>query len=161
MNICRKMDGLYEHFKNTEFKPTIVNMKDQSTVNLYFGNSKSIKFTDNYGRYHECTYYEALNFMMNNLKDKNENLSQVQTLIGDKLRKTEANQNYNDLNNPSKHRINTTMSQISKVVSIIGNFIKYIMADINTINKSVDKILGKTTQTKPKNVKPDKVNTKL
>ena len=167
MKTCRKMDAVYEHLKNTEFKPTIIPMRDDTAVNVYFGDSKSIKFTDNYGKKHECTYYEALNILIKDLNDKKKELEEVQSAIGDKLSRTEANQNYNKLDGHAKYRISTTISQIAKVVTIVGNFVKYVITDLNTINKSVDKILNKTTSLsnidgkKAAETPADKVNTKL
>jgi hypothetical protein len=166
MKLCKKMDKVYEHLQNTEFNPTIIEIKEKSIVDIYFGDSKSIKFTDNYGKKHECTYYEALTIMIGDLEGKKKELQDVHVAVGEKLRKTEANQNYNDLDNPSKYRLNTTISQISKVVSIIGNFVKYIIADLNTINSSVDKILSKSSlpkvdAKKAASTSADKVNTNV
>lgn len=167
MELCRKMDKVYEHFKNTEFTPTIVTIKDDSVANVYFGNSKSINFTDNYGKNHECNYYEALNIMIKDLELMKDELKDVHVAIGDKLRLTEANQNYNKLDGHSKYRLNTTLNQITKVVAIIGNFIKYITEDLSTLNNSINKILNKNSNAGKINAKSaankssDKVNTKL
>ena len=144
MKLCREMDKVYDHLRNTEFKPTIIEMKDDATVNLYFGNSKSIKFTDNYGKRHECNYYEALNIMMKDIENKKKELQDVQSAVGDKLRRTEANQNYNRLDGHAKHRLGVTLAQITKVITITGNFVKFVLMDINTINQSVNKILEKS-----------------
>lgn len=167
MKTCRKMDAVYEHLSNIEFKPSIVQMNDMATVNIYFGDAKSIIFTDNYGKKHECNYYEALSKLIKDLESKKDDLKNVQTEVGDKLRRTEANQNYNKLDGHAKHRLGITISQITKVTSIIGNFVKYVLIDINTINSSVDKILNNTSNI-PKvngkhaaNTPVTKINTKL
>lgn len=148
MKTCRNMDKVYTHLQNTEFKPTIIEMKDQATINTYFGDSRSIKFTDNYGKSHECNYYEALSIMIKDLEDMKTELKDVQVAVGQKLKLTEANQNYNKLDGHGKHRLGVTISQISKVIAIIGNFIKYITADLNVINTNIDKILGNANVTK-------------
>jgi hypothetical protein len=94
-------------------------------------------------------------------------LKNVQSEVGDKLRRTEANQNYNKLDGHAKHRLGVTISQITKVVTITGNFVKYVMTDLNTINSSIDKILGTSSSTsnisgkKAANTPVSKVNTKL
>lgn len=141
MKLCRKMDEIYKHFKNTEFSPTIINLKDENLSKIYLDGSKSIKFTDNYGRYHECSYYEALNIASKDLNSLKNELKNVHLAIGDKLRTTEANQSYNRLDNNDKKRLNTTLLQITKVVTIIGNFIKYIIDDLNSIIKIINKYM--------------------
>ena len=148
MDLFNKMDDEFEHLKNTEFKPTIIQMKDESTINIYFGNDKSITFTDHHGDKQECSYYEALTMLIKDLEKSKEDLKNVQKEVSNKMKRTEANQNYAGLSNWQKVRINTNISQISKVSTIIGNVIKYIMTDLDTINKSVDKIIGSTHSSK-------------
>ena len=123
-------------------------MNDPTTVDLYFGHSgpdntlhKSIKFTDLYGKRHECDYAEALTILIKDLDSKKDEMNTIQKEIGEKMRKTESNQNYNKLNGNSKHRINITLNQISKVSTIIGNMVKYITIDLDTFNKTFNKIL--------------------
>lgn len=143
MKLCKRMDEIYEHLRNTEFTATTIEMNDISVVKIYFGNEKSIKFTDNYGRRHECSYIKALNVLLKDLEAKKDDIKNIHTDIGDKLKRTEANQAFNHLHKHDQYRITSTLSQISKVTTIVGNMIKYILIDIDTLNKSLDKILQK------------------
>ena len=167
MKLCRKMDDVYTHLQNMEFRPTVINMKDDSIVDVYFGNAKNIKFTDTYGKKHECSYYEALNILIKDLSDKKKELENIHSMVGDKLRTAETNQTYNKLSNADKYRLSTTINQITKVVTITGNFIKFILTDLNTINNSVDKILNKVSNLpkvdgkKAAETPATKVNTKI
>lgn len=167
MKLCRKMDGVFEHLENMEFKPRVIKMNDESIVNIYFGNSKSINFTDNYGKKHESSYFDALNILIKDLESKKDELENIQKLVGDKLHSAEINQSYNKLGNPEKYRLQKTISQIAKVVTITGNFIKYAITDLNTINNSIDKILNKVSNIpkvdgkKATNTPADKVNAKV
>jgi len=167
MKLCRKMDDVYNHLENMEFKPSIISMKDDSIVEVYFGNSKSIDFTDIHGNHHNCSYYDALNILIKDLESKKEELKSFQKAVGEKLHKSETNQTYNDLNNVDKHRLSVTINQISKVVTIIGNFVKYVTTDINTLNNSIDTILHKKSNLpkidgkKAASTPETKINTKL
>lgn len=139
---CKRMMSTFGHLQSTEFRPTIINLKDKNNVNIYFGADKLINFTDLYGKKHQLSYYEALNKIIEDLNAKKSELETIHSAIGDKLKQTELNQTYAKLGSHDKYLLNTTLSQIGKVSSIVGNFVKYIMSDLNTINGNIDKILG-------------------
>lgn len=139
---CKKMSAEFAHIKNTEFRRTIVDLRDKTNVNIYFGAEKMIKFTDIYGKKYEASYTEALSKIIEDLEAKRSEIETLHQAIGEKLHTTEVNQAYNHLSGHAKYILTNTILEISKVSGIIGNFIKYILLDISTINENLDKIIG-------------------
>lgn len=145
---CKQLEKIYEHIKYLEFTPTNIEMKDIKARNMYFGNSKSVKFTDLKGVKFQGTYYEALIKLTKDIESRREDLKKVHEALGQKYNQTQLNQTFGKLSRGDQYRITDTIRMMSKVVSIVGNITKYIMIDMQTITKSTDKMLKKNSSGK-------------
>jgi hypothetical protein len=143
IKLCKKMQSTYNRLKMATFKPTTVEMKDPKMVDMYFGAEKSIKFKDLKGQVHECTYYDALIQMMNDLNERKADLEKIQTAIGGKYNQSLMSNDFAKLSKGYQNLITDSINMVSKGVNFTGNIVKYVMADIKTINGATEKILKK------------------
>lgn len=141
MKLCKNMKSVYDKIKKITFEKSSIDMNDEKTVDIYFGGSKSIKFYDLSGRLHESTYYEALIQLIKDLQGEMKAIEHIRDIIGDKIDRTTVNQELGRLSPSAQERIADTISMVSNVIGIIGNIIRYVMADAKTISNSANKII--------------------
>lgn len=141
MKICREMDKVYEHLRLIEFTQTSIEM-NESNRNIYFGTEKSITIKDLHTKTFTGSYYDVLHKLMNDINLWKRNLGKIQADIGDKYTKSQENQQFSHLDTFSQQRVSQTIQMISKVIGIIGNLVRYVQYDLNTIESSVNKILS-------------------
>lgn len=141
ISIMKKMQKVYSKLKLIEFSQTTIEMSNTNNLSIYFGDNKSVKFVDLSGKKHECTYYEALEQLLKDLQSEKSRLEHLQGEIGNKYDESRMNQNFGSLPPDAQKRITDTIVMISKVISIIGNIIRYVTKDINELSTAADKIL--------------------
>lgn len=141
--LIKEMEKNYNYISNLGFTKSVINMSNMDTINAYFGNAKSVKFIDHTGKRNECTYYEALIKLSKDLGTKKEEIEQIRVMLSDKLANTQANQEFVKVGPNVQKYIYKSVQMVSKIVEIIGNIIKYIITDMNTIEKITDKLLAK------------------
>lgn len=139
--ICKHMAGVYKDIRNVRFSQQVVKMKDQQTISIYFGNDKVLKFKDLHGRLHECTYYEALLQLVEDLKTEHVKLNAVSDTLSDKFNKSMQNQNFGKLNPRMQSLVMDTIQQTSKVANIVASILKCVMSDIKSVDSAIDTIL--------------------
>ena len=81
--------------------------------------------------------------LINDIKAYEKILNNIQTDIGDKYQSNTLNHNFAKLSLKSQDKITNVIKMISKVIEILGNIIKYVMTDINTIEKEINILLQK------------------
>lgn len=140
MKLCRKLEGEIKAIQNIQFSETLIDMGDPNNIDIYFGNKKCIEFTDLTGRHHNDTYYEALLQLMKDIQSKNNVIQQLQTDFGSKLKKTQDNQTFAQLSGMAQQRVYTTMNEISQVATCVGNIVRYVQTDVNTMENATRKL---------------------
>lgn len=151
MAYYRKMKSVYEKLKLIEFKETVIKLENQNVVDIYFGGSKSIQYTDADKKTNTSTYYDALIHIFNDVREQDEFLKKVQTDMGEKFDRSQMNQSFGKLNDAAQKIVVESIQMISKVVNIIGNLIRYVTVDIKTLRNSASKILKRDDVSKVKN----------
>ena len=142
MKLCRKAEALYNTIENIKFSQSVIEMNNQEVIQTYFGNDKRvISFIDLKGKQHQGTYYETLIQLMKDIESRKSSLELIQTDFGKKYDDNQRAQEFAKLGVMAQNRVVTTMQQISKVLSIIGNIIKYVTTDINTMDTTIKKLL--------------------
>lgn len=155
IKICKNMHEKYNKLKMIEFNQTTIQMNYDKSRETYFGSSSVINFTDLHGKKHNCTYYEALIQLVEDIKSLEGDLKTVRDSVSDKYTLTQMNQSFSNLNWNHQRQISSTIQMMSKIFTITGNIIRYILIDINTIEKEADVLLKssgvklKTIKTKP------------
>ena len=140
MKLCNNMKKEYDYFRKVKFKQVEVDMNDPNTVELYFSNKKMDIHTVD-GKVRQCTYYEALEQLIKDINSRKNTLKMLQSDLGDKFETTQANQDFAKLSQRNRQRVIDTIQMVSGTVSIIGNMIKCMMTDINTIQKTTTQII--------------------
>lgn len=151
MGYYKKMKSYYEKVKLIEFEETTVLFENQNIVDIYFGGSKSIKYTDANGKSNESTYYDALIHIFNEIRDQDEFLKRVQTDMSEKFDRSQMNQSFGRLDDSAKNIVAESIQMVSKAVNIIGNLMRYTIMDIKTLRNSANKMLKKDNITRVKN----------
>lgn len=144
--ISIEMHKEYDRIKNIEFSPTTIKINSDDVRNIYFTNNKTVVFTDLKGVSHNDSYYESLLRLSNDLQDMKSKMENINSNICEKFNKTEANGTFAKMNNSSRNYIIDTMKMVSGSISIIGNMIKYIMKDVNTMNNNWKTIMDQSSK---------------
>ena len=146
----RSMNKNYNTLKKIEFTKSLIDMGNISNVDIYFGTSKEvISFVDIHGNEHKTNYYNGLLSLVRELGEYKSTLEAIRNKIGRKIQDTENNNNFNELSQVTQRKITDTIIMTSKIINIIGNLIRYILIDMNTIEKNVIKL------TKKRKIKPE------
>lgn len=140
IKICRKMDVIYHELKNVEFHQSTINMKAEGNVDLYFGDAKSIKFKDLSRKQFECTYYEAISKLVEDMKGAQAKLEIIDQKLGAKYDRTKANQAFGNLNIHQQRIVTSMLQHTAKIIAIIGSLMKCVMADMKEIETAVANI---------------------
>lgn len=143
MKICRQMQVIYEKLQRVEFHQTTISMKDKRNVDIYFGDSKSITFKDLSRNEYNCTYYEALLKLMEDINAQQDKLREVDKALGEKYDRTKANQSFGSLNLGAQRMVVDSLQQTAKVITVLANVVKCVMSDIKSIENSIEVITAK------------------
>jgi hypothetical protein len=125
-------------FKQVKFEPTTIEMKNQEVVDIYFSNN--IKIHKFKGTSVDCTYYEALKDLLNRVQAQKPFIEEVHKLFGEKYELTDANGQLAEMKESERETIRECTLLFSKVISVIGNMVKYINQDMLTIRNTALKI---------------------
>lgn len=143
INICKKIDKIYNDLNGLKFEPTTIYMKDPKSKEKYFTNKHSIQFKDLKGNQFNGSYYEALKKLMEDLKSRRLDMDEIVKSVGNKYSTTQMNQTFGKLSSNNQNRIIKTIRMISKLTAVIGNIVKYVIVDCNTITKTMKKLSKK------------------
>lgn len=142
--LLRDINKLAAKIISIKFEPTVVKMNNEQVVNTYFSNSaKVVKFKDLSGTQHNDTYYEALTTLVKDITSKKKELMDVQSAMGVKIQDSRENNNFAQLDAMTRNLITDTFQTLSKVVSVVGNILRYVVTDVNTITKAAKKVRKK------------------
>lgn len=142
IKICKDMAVIYRQLSKLEFKPSTIYIGEtKDAVNQYFGTEKSISFTDLNGKHHTSNYYEAISQLVEDIKKHESQLKDVQQVISAKYSTTQMNSNFSRLNVTAREIITNGIQMTSKMLTITGNIVKYVMTDMKTIENATNTIL--------------------
>lgn len=142
MQLIKKMKQEYSYFSQVRFDKTTINMSDPDVVESYFGTGK-LMYKDIHGVQHEDTYYNLLKELVQMISARKAELDGLYTDIGEKIKLTQTNSNFASMNSLQRKAIMDSMTMMTKTIGILGNVIKYMMMDINTIQKATSQILSR------------------
>lgn len=140
-----RMKKEYKYFNNLRINPTVVNMNDQNTVECYFGQG-TINFTDIHGHPYKETYYMSLKRILNWISEDQNNLNELYIELGTKLQKSQQNATFGKLNSVQQKQVLNVLQMMSDVVKIIGNIMKAVISDMDTIKKTTSQIINRQSK---------------
>lgn len=141
---CKKLKELYKGINAIEFTQSVIEMRDPNNIGIYFSSTKSIKFRDLKGNQFEGSYTQALKKILEDISSRKKELNTIYSNLGKKYEETQLNQTFSKLMKQDQLLVTNAITLVSKVVNIEGNIVKYVMTDMNEINKAVDAIMKKS-----------------
>lgn len=145
IKICAELKALAGKLHTIDMTPTTIEMSDAETVAKYFGGegAEPIKFVDLHGKHRECsTYLDALQVLVIDLNALVTKTNALQDAIAAKYDRTTINASIGKLNQTQQTIITGSMESIQTASRILGEFVKYIVSDMNTIKSSLLAILN-------------------
>lgn len=150
---CRNMAKAYHKLRIVKFTKTTVKIKDEAEQDIYFGNAKiEIKIPNpnlsasggdkdaNAGRTVSVTYFAGLQQIVNDLSRYKTEIEALSKDLDQKNQNSMDNSQFAKLSGRAQKRVRETIQMISEMIVLIGNIIKYVISDINTINGAMKKI---------------------
>lgn len=142
IKISKEMKAIYAHLKTLKFTQTTIFMSHTDAFKQYFGQEKSIHFVDLHGKKHNDTYYEALTQLVEDIKAHQDDLKVIQQSVSSKYTETYMNQEFSKLTATQRDIIVNSVQMISRMLKVTGDIVKYIIIDMQTIEKETSKILN-------------------
>jgi len=159
MAIYKSMKEISDKLRKVRFELSTIEMGDQGALDTYFGDSKSISFKDISGRTHQSSYREALAALSTELTGNGSDslqtqLEDIQKMLSEKLNVTQGNQEFANLKSREQQNVKNSILMVSEVVRIVGDFVRYIFADISALDKAATTVLMKRGVNPPVQINP-------
>lgn len=123
----KAMNTIYKRVSNVSFEKSTVRMNNKEVINTYLSPKSQ--------------YYKSLELTLKFLNDKKPELEKLVKAATDKFDANQIKGVVSKLSPENQIRAKNSAQMISKVISIIGNLVKYIISDVSTINKMIMKLL--------------------
>ena len=138
----QKMNDLYIQMQSVKFEKETVAVSNPDIAKKYFSVEKAVNFTDLKGLQHNSYYLDALVALAKHLDTKKSELKVIQESLGAKYDKSLASADFTKLTKEHQNLVTNSIQQLSKVMSIVGNLIKCVLEDADTIKKESVRILN-------------------
>lgn len=145
----KNMTKSFNYISKVKFTQSVIEMKNADLVDIYFSKKKILEVSDfevkdgniSYKGKVSLSYAEGLNFIVQKLFERRDTLKLINEAMNQKISKSEANSSFTKLNDRQRKTVMESIKMISKTTAIIGEMIKNITSDINTIQKEYDVII--------------------
>ena len=121
LNSYKNMKSRYLMLKTVKFKETILDFKDPRIQQTYFSS--------------DSAYFNLINEIMGWLGEYKEQMKQIEETMKDRIRDSQFEGNYNELQLSQKTKIQLAVKWTAGVYKLIAEFMKYVMQDLKTIEK--------------------------
>lgn len=147
MKHYKKMKAKYNKLSSVGITPTHIQMTDE-TREIYFGKGPAVKIPVK-GSIKNLTYLDALNTTITEISGLQGSLRTVEELIQKKIQMTYDNNSITKLSRGQQRDVQDSVVMTSKVINLIGNFMKYIIHDVDLINKTTAKVTAYMSKKTP------------
>lgn len=147
MKLGKDLRKKYSEIQLLEFHPSIIEINDD-TRQIYFQNAKVVKFHDLAGKAHDDTYLDSMKVLSEDLKKLKKPIEAIRSMIGEKYEKSQMDVRFAKLGAKAQREVSESIQAISKVITIIGNLIRYTKADMTTMQKSAITVQKKVEKDK-------------
>lgn len=148
MDIIKRINKEFKYIKKISFNKTLIEMNDPNTVKIYFDKNNKLSYTNVDGTKHDENYISALKTLLDYVNQNKDIMKQFQTDVCDKFIKTNSNEEFARMGKNAQSTIVTLIQTISAVIEFLGNMARYIMADIQTIEKCANQIHANVTMSR-------------
>lgn len=165
VRLAKRMAKYHKKLNDLKFDEVTINLNDKNNVEMYFGNKEYIKIKD-HGVTKRVNYFGALQQVSIDLRRRQNNIKKVSGVLDKKLRTTEASQQFGRLPEKKQKLIKESVNYVSDSILIIEKFGKYVLRDVNTMNKFIQECINNTKKTPHKdqirnNIREDRDKYKL
>lgn len=161
VTVCHELIKLHGQISSLQFKKTSIVMND-SSIRIYFGKTTAVKVrrqkVDPSGKQTgfemvDCTYYDALQYLVEDLTAARDRIKKFQEAAGNKLGDAYYRETFLKLKKGAQDIISDTIKMVSKTISIVGNIVRYIIIDMNTINGAINTVMKSSNVQLNNNIK--------
>ncbi len=145
IDIIKKINDQYRYIKGIRFNQTVIDMNNAEIVGTYFSSEPTIKFKDTNGKEHNETYLGSLKILLSFIINNEKTINELNKSLENKMDLTHDNEEFMKMSKKAQQTIYEFFQTIAKMSEIIGNIIRYIMADIKTIEKENNQIKATIT----------------
>jgi len=136
IGLAKQLHKSYLDLSQISFSKTLIKINDDSVRKLYFSKDDS----------GSGSYFKRMDQLLKDVRGMESDLRDIKKSLEEKYNKTVDNGTFIKMGNSIEGSMNqswitNSISDVSKTMTIIGNLLKNIHEDINTINSAVNKIL--------------------
>lgn len=146
VRLAKRIGNYHKKLSDLKFTEVTINLNDKNNVEMYFGNKEYIKIKDN-GTTKRFNYFGAIQQVAIDLRKRQANIKKVSGVLDKKLRTTEASQQFGRLPEKKQKLIKESVNYVANSILIIERFGKYVMRDVNTMNKFIRECIDNTKKT--------------
>lgn len=140
---ARIMLDAFNKMKNIRFSKTNIEINNPAIMKLYFGGENSYEYVNREGKKVKGNYYSALIDIFEHIREYDFLFKELKEDLSMKFDETITNRKIEGLSDNNKNLIKDTMEIMVKFINMMGNLIRYIVADMKTLDGCVNKILNK------------------
>lgn len=141
--LCKRMQYNFNKIKYLDFQKTVIDLRDEKTINTYFSNQKTIQFKSLDGYEFHGSYLEALKMLIVTLNSRKREIADIGDLFSEKYTRSLSNDSFANLSGPAQNIIQETITMFSKISTVIAKIVKYTTEDIYTMTQAIDKLTKK------------------
>ena len=141
--VCKQIMAYYREIGKVTFDQTTIDMSNRGNVVTYLAAKKEITFYDDKGQEFKGNYFQCINKLATDLMTKQKEIKGTYDMLTAKYNSSQASLNYAELDKKEQEQIVSTMNAIASMIGVVGNIVKYVMSDMNTIYKNLNGIRAK------------------
>lgn len=141
--VCKQIMAYYREIGKVSFDQTTIDMGNRGNVITYLAAKKEITFYDDKGQEFKGNYFQCINKLATDLMAKQKEIKGTYDMLTAKYNSSQASLNYAELDKKEQEQIVSTMNAIASMIGVVGNIVKYVMSDMNTIYKNLNGIKAK------------------
>lgn len=141
--VCKQIMAYYREIGKVTFDQTTIDMSNRGNVVTYLAAKKEITFYDDRGEEFTGNYFQCINKLAKDLMNRQQEIKATYDMLTAKYNSSQASLNYAELDKKEQEQIVSTMNAIASMIGVVGNIVKYVMSDMNTIYKNLNGIRAK------------------
>lgn len=133
----KQLQKEYNGIRYVNIDPTVIRMSDHDTLRKYFIDTDTVKLPDG-----DYSYLKAMQKLSADLERANKDLKDVQSIFDTKLDRTKMGSSFGNLDAKAQRLIQDVSRMTAVVTRNTSAVIKYVIADVKTINGVYQKVQG-------------------
>ena len=141
--VIKEMIKIYESkLSKIRFVKSMINLGRNDNVNLYF-KTKEISISTRAGMTRTGSYLDLIKGLLQDMKDKESELKSVSAAVAENLQAASIEDGFLALSASNRTAVYKATQCLSGTINILGNVVKYVNKDIQTIDTAWKRIVNK------------------